>query len=273
MQLLGENFDIHGGGRDLIFPHHENEIAQAQAFSGKPFANYWIHNGLLTINGQKMAKSLGNFVSMDEILASYHPDIIKLFFLSTHYSRPIDYSREKMEEARKARERFYVFFEKVKALNFPLPRAKKTHKRILAIFRNDFDLAAQCEKFNNAMDDDFNTPLALGSLFEMVSGANRFIEQKRDLKKEGKAFLVLLDAKILELGNKVFGLFGKPTFIPPAIKREIKKCIDRRASLRRQKRFRQADELRQEIYRKWPGLEIVLEDQKDGRSRWRIRER
>ncbi|MCM8792577.1 MAG: cysteine--tRNA ligase, partial [Candidatus Omnitrophica bacterium] len=116
MEYLGETIDIHGGGRDLLFPHHENELAQSEAITGKIFAKYWIHHGLLTINGQKMAKSLGNFINLRDILRDYHGDVLKLFFISTHYSHPIDFSWEKLNEYNKVRMRFINLMERLNSI-------------------------------------------------------------------------------------------------------------------------------------------------------------
>ncbi|MEE8359883.1 MAG: cysteine--tRNA ligase, partial [Candidatus Omnitrophota bacterium] len=166
MDILGENFDIHGGGLDLIFPHHENEIAQSESYSGKRFANYWIHNGLLTIKSEKMAKSLGNFISIKDILDKHHPEVLKFFLLSGHYHSPIDFTYAKMDEAKAARERFYILFDKIERVESlkALDGARGEEG-----LRKIDDLKA---KFEEAMDDDFNTSLALGYLYEIVSLAN-----------------------------------------------------------------------------------------------------
>ncbi len=161
--ILGDEFDIHGGGLDLIFPHHENEIAQSEG-AGKPFARYWMHHGLLTINGQKMSKSLGNFVTIEDFIARHKDaDLLKLFFLSAHYSHPIDYNEEKIEESGKQQARFIEFFERTNSWvlqegkNGP-PRSEKDISKVDAIFT----------KFCAVMDDDFNTPKGLACLFEML---------------------------------------------------------------------------------------------------------
>lgn len=155
--ILGDEFDIHGGGIDLIFPHHENEIAQSEG-AGKKFARTWIHNGLLTINKEKMAKSLGNFVTVEEILNKYSADVLKILFLQAHYSKPVDFSWDRMEEAKKTKERFDILFDKLKNAN-----DKKEHAGI-----GDFR-----KKFEEAMDDDFNTAEALAVLFDLVTHINK----------------------------------------------------------------------------------------------------
>ncbi len=175
MKHLGENFDIHGGGIDLIFPHHENEIAQSEACSGKKFANYWMHNGLLSINGQKMAKSLGNYLSIPNFLAKYKDaDILKIFFLSTHYRSPIDFTEESITAAKAAKERFSIFFNKAEEIASKVPSTSSKavylahgHRRILESLK---------EEFEKAMDDDFNTALALAALFNTVTKGNSVID-------------------------------------------------------------------------------------------------
>lgn len=159
--LKTDTLDIHAGGRDLVFPHHENELAQAEARTGKPFAKYWIHHGLLTINTQKMAKSLGNFITIKKFINEYQDaDLLKLFFLSAHYSHPIDYTAERIEEAKKQKESFDSFFELryVPSKGLILPPIPEIDKaKIDKIF----------EQFEQAMDNDFNMPQALSHAFEL----------------------------------------------------------------------------------------------------------
>src|SRR3989338_6258335 len=164
--LKTDTLDIHAGGRDLIFPHHENEIAQAEALTGKPFAKYWIHHGLLTINGQKMAKSLGNFVTIKDFMEKYKDaDILKLFFLSAHYAHPIDYSDKKIEETKEALGRIHILKNKLE---------KKIHSRQSIVHSKDIEKIK--EKFLTAMDDDFNTSQALACLFDLVNLTNKNID-------------------------------------------------------------------------------------------------
>ena len=163
---LGDAFDIHGGGVDLVFPHHENEIAQAQA-AGKPFARGWVHNGLLTVNGEKMSKSLGNFITVEQALKDWpHPDYVKLFFLKTHYRSPIDFSQEKMREAKHNWEEFSRFFQHY------YQRKADT----VSGGRAAAEAGEGLTSFEAAMDDDLNTPKALAALFELVNGGHRMLE-------------------------------------------------------------------------------------------------
>ncbi|MFC1621446.1 cysteine--tRNA ligase, partial [Candidatus Omnitrophota bacterium] len=201
--ILGDEFDIHGGGIDLIFPHHENEIAQSEG-AGKKFARFWIHNGLLTINKEKMAKSLGNFVTIEEILSKYPADVLKILFLQTHYSHPVDFSWDRMDEAKRAMERFSVVLKsEVKGRDIGIEEFRK--------------------RFESAMEDDFNTPSALAILFDLVTHINKH--------STGKELL-------LELG-KVLGLFEKRK--TPELNIEVKKLIEERNKARHKKDFKAAD--------------------------------
>lgn len=248
-KYLGPNFDIHGGGRDLIFPHHENEIAQAECATGKRFANYWIHNGLLTINGEKMSKSLGNYVSIKDVLARCgNPDILKLFFLGTHYSHPIDFSWERMDEAKKAYERFRVLFDKIDNEAGSIAAASnKTAAQETAIL----DLR---RKFEDAMDDDFNTPVALATLFEMVNFSNKVLAER---PKGFQLTLKRVSDSIKELGGVIGISFVKFSVSGDDV--EIKELVERRRQLRKDGKFKEADKIRDELKRRG----IVVEDGKD----------
>lgn len=156
MHELGEQFDIHGGGLDLQFPHHENEIAQSEAATGKPFANYWLHVGMLQVNGEKMAKSIGNFYTIADVLKEHHPEVIRYFLLSSHYRSPLNYSEENLLNAKKALIRLYQAVKDV-------PPQTADSK---------LDEYWQ-EQFNQAMNDDFNTPVALSVLFQLAHEVNK----------------------------------------------------------------------------------------------------
>ncbi|UCD15560.1 MAG: cysteine--tRNA ligase [Candidatus Omnitrophota bacterium] len=233
--LMTDTLDIHGGGRDLVFPHHENELAQSQALTGKPFANYWIHHGLLTINGQKMAKSLGNFVTVRDFMARYRDaDLLKLFFLSAHYSRPIDYNEEKIAEVKKQKKSFYDFFDKISL--------REKGKQIPLSAKDKIKVDNMCIKFQDAMDDDFNTPRALASLFELLDLGSGFVS----CDKKG-AFNYIKDK--LAVFFNILGLKIKPKEkVPPKLWRKIKE----RSRLRKEKNFKKADQVRKEIEREFP---------------------
>ena len=257
--ILGDEFDIHGGGIDLIFPHHENEIAQSEG-AGKKFARYWIHNGLLTINKEKMAKSLGNFITIEDILSKYPSDVLKILFLQTHYSHPVDFSWEKMDEAKKAQDRFYILFDK---LNRDKRQGTPYHKGTGQARDKENESAqkeinAFKEKFEKAMDDDFNTAEALAVLFDLVTCINKNFSE-----------LYLAKDTLIELG-KVLGLFesGKISgnSIDSSEKSEIENLINLRIAARKNKDFKEADKIRKELEEKG----IILEDTKDGTT-WRMK--
>lgn len=250
MKYLGENFDIHGGGRDLIFPHHENEITQSECATGKPFANYWIHNGLLTINGEKMSKSLGNFVSVGEVLSRYQADVLRLFFLGTHYSHPIDFSWEKMEAAKSAYERFIILFNKI---NREIDLNSKTKSGA------DAEVDKFRARFEEAMDNDFNTPLAAGALFELVSYCNKLLEKR----PQNYQFMIKYSSDTLKGLAGVLGLSFKVAG-GRVSDSEIERLILMRKELRKQDKFEEADKIRQELKEKG----IILEDTKE-RTYWR----
>jgi len=159
-KYLGESFDIHGGGIDLIFPHHENELAQAVAITGKPLANYWMHNGFLNIDGEKMSKSLKNFFTARDILQEYDPEAIRFFFLSKHYRSPIDFNRDLMEESKRAVDNFYTALKELKYddLNWHSANSSNMEQNDCSTIQDDFDAA---------MEDDFNTAKAISVLFDL----------------------------------------------------------------------------------------------------------
>ncbi len=240
--ILGGEFDIHGGGIDLVFPHHENEVAQSEG-AGNKFARYWMHNGLLTINKEKMAKSLGNFITIEDILAKYPVDVLKILLLQTHYSHPVDFSWEKMEEAKKALERFQILFEKLERVKGQGPRAKNAEA-------DSFK-----SRFESAMDDDFNTAEALAALFDLVTYIN-----KQSLESSYAKDI------LAELG-KVFGLFEhKAGDTDSSKKAEIENLIKLRNAARKNKDFKEADRIREKL----SDIGIIVEDQK-GETTWRIK--
>jgi len=265
--LKTQTLDIHAGGRDLIFPHHENEIAQSEALTGKPFAKYWIHHGLLTINGQKMAKSLGNFVTIKDFITKYnYPVILKLFFLSTHYAHPIDYTEEKIEEAKQGLERILILLGKI----------GKNHKSQVTSKKNQ-ELEEVKNNFLVAMDDDFNTPKALASIFELISIMNKNIDNL-DFISNAKYLLEQL-LEVLGLRKISVDVFPKTMPLTISLKEprvvtedvtwqiideEIKKKILEREKARKEKNFALSDKIRKELEERG----IILEDTKDGTT-WR----
>ena len=176
--ILGPTFDIHGGGMDLQFPHHENEVAQAEAATGQQFARYWMHIGLLTINGEKMSKSIGNIINIKDLLQTWDAEVLRMFFAQAHYRSPPDFSEKALTDVEKGRERLYRVKERLQeyakgasAQKPSLSKLKEPEKQYLTTIK-EFQ-----EEFEAAMDDDFNTPKAFASLFEFVNKSNRFFEQ------------------------------------------------------------------------------------------------
>jgi len=268
---IGEEFDIHGGGADLIFPHHENEIAQSESFTGKPFARYWVHNGFITIDKEKMSKSLGNFFTVKEILEKFDPEILRLFLLSTHYRSPIEFSDEQLREAESSLDRYYStifrindFIEKDR-LKEDSHNEDKTFEPMVLQLR---------ERFEEAMDDDFNTALALGHIFEFIRDVNRFLDSK---PSGTKADELLQKSKVLlsEVG-KVLSIFGRTPeewFSSLIVKKkiglsekEILERIKQRQDARKRKEWEMADRIRKELEERG----IVLEDKED-RTDWRVK--
>jgi cysteinyl-tRNA synthetase len=208
---LGETFDIHAGGKDLIFPHHENEIAQSEAFSGKKFVNYWIHNGFVNINQEKMSKSLGNFFTIRDILDQYDAEVVRLFLLSTHYRSPIDFSDMNLKDARAGLDRFYTMKEGIlKFLSEKKPPDVKPEEVIESVDRPLYDKIMNLPKaFEEAMDDDFNTAFAIGLIYDIVRDVNKFLAEV-DQKREDAAYLLLSSAaKSFENVGQTLGLFTR----------------------------------------------------------------
>lgn len=247
-KYLGEGFDIHGGGIDLIFPHHENERAQSEAAFGK-FAKIWMHNGLLTVNGEKMAKSLGNYITIEDALKKYDAETIRLFMLSSHYRSPVDFTEEKMQEVRTARERFYELIDKIERYTFQPYRENA--------FTNEIDRLK--DKFIEFMDDDFNTPAAKGVLFDIVHYTNNYMRQLEVLLNN----LYYSKNVIIEL-SKIFGLTFKKEEVESVLKAYVELKIEERDKARKKKDFKKADEIREELQKN----RIVIKDTKKG-TIWR----
>ncbi len=206
---LGETFDIHAGGKDLIFPHHENEIAQSEAYSGKKFVNYWIHNGFVNINQEKMSKSLGNFFTIREILDQYDGEIVRLFLLSTHYRSPIDFSDTNLKDARAGLDRFYTMKEGI--IKFLAGRKAPSTKPEELIETSDRALYEKIlglsKAFEEAMDDDFNTAFAIGVIYDLVREVNKFLADA-DKKNEDAVYSILSAAsEAFENVSKTLGIF------------------------------------------------------------------
>ena len=227
-KYLGENFDIHGGGRDLIFPHHENEIAQSESFTGAPFAKIWVHVGMVTINGEKMSKSLGNVKSIKHVLENWGSNIIRLFCLSGHYSKPIDYSEELLKESlTKWRQVETCYYELIHANN-----------------ENHEEISSKIKKigleFDNALDDDFNTHLALSAFFQLVKEANRLAAEERLGKDDAQIIKTEFERMLEILGLTI------PKMTEDE-KQKIDDLIASREQLRKEKQFEDADKIREKL--------------------------
>jgi len=272
-KYLGETLDIHGGGKDLIFPHHENEIAQSEAFTDKPFVNYWIHNGFVFIDQEKMSKSLGNFFTIKEILQSFHPEVVRLFLLSNHYRSPIDFNDKNLLDSQSALDRFYTMMRKINDLEKGETEDTDTRREIR-------DLSERLRiKFKDAMDDDFNTARVLGEIFDTVRVFNQIldnIERKGNLFNS-KTFIPLKDT-FKDIGN-ILGLFQLETeewFQDTKridLEKEVELTTDRIESLikernaaRTKKDWNKADEIREYLNLKG----IILEDTARG-TKWKVK--
>jgi cysteinyl-tRNA synthetase len=248
-RALGATFDIHGGGQDLQFPHHENEIAQSECATGKPYVNYWMHNGFVRINEEKMSKSLDNFFTVEQVRANYHPEVIRFFVLSSHYRSPLNYSDQNLDAARASLSRWYTAIKDV-ATDAPV-------------------LDAVMARFVSAMNDDFNTPEALAIVFEQISELNRL---KLSANPTDQAFALRVAAtlaaigQVLNLGrnNSDDFLRWAPTLPNTLTDEAIEQRIAERLAARQNRDFARSDAIRDELQ----AGGVVLEDAA-GKTTWR----
>jgi len=303
MKHLGETFDIHGGGKDLVFPHHENEIAQSEGLTGKPFARYWIHNGFVNINKEKMSKSLGNFFTLREVLKTEKPETLRFFFASSHYRSPIDYSDQNLAEARAGLSRLYE--AKKKKEDF---EAAGCAAASIPAGEEFAPLREAKTRFEEAMDDDFNTAAALGRLFEAVRALNRLAPSDPAVETDragqflagyaildplfgvlgllqtnaGEYFHTSAGTRSISIGASMEGspevVSGKGEAILPGItasatgyhiplsEEEILRRIEARKAARARKDFAEADRIRKEL----DALGVLLEDSKGGTT-WKYK--
>jgi len=263
-EYLGVTFDIHGGGKDLCFPHHENEIAQSESISGKPFVKYWIHNGFVNINQEKMSKSLGNFLMIKDVLKTYHPEVVRLFLLSNHYRSPIDFTEMAMDETCKGLDKMYAL----------LLRVDKT----IGIESTQEIESGDCwQQFCEAMNDDFNSARGIGIIFDTVRTVNRMLDQYEysgadQIKKTIQRGL----ADILRTGNILGILLEKPSVyfdkkqtqvleqksVDPTM---IAKMVEERNAARKAKDWKKADQIRNQL----ADMDVILEDRPE-ETVWKI---
>ncbi|MCX6667068.1 MAG: cysteine--tRNA ligase [Euryarchaeota archaeon] len=266
-KYLGLPFDIHGGGMDLRFPHHENEIAQAEAATGKTFAKYWVHIGLLTINGEKMSKSLGNIVNVKDLLKTWDPEVVRMFFAQTHYRSPPDFNEKALTDVKKGLEKIYRLKEKledlskkVKVKKIDAKKLTNEEKAYLAAI-NEFQ-----EQFEQAMDDDFNTPKAFAILFEFVNKSNRYLEDSPNealcahaletLLKMGN-ILTLFEPKVTKINDSDESVLVKKLqtivqqyekdFNKERVEELLKAILNAREKARKEKDWKTADKIRKEL--------------------------
>jgi cysteinyl-tRNA synthetase len=249
MKYLGETFDIHCGGQDLIFPHHENEIAQSTAATGKPFARYWLHNGFLNIDNQKMSKSLDNFFTIRDIAQEYDLEAVRLFLLSAHYRSPLNFSRDQIAQAKSALERLYAARDQ---LAFRLAHAQAGARDATLTARIDEAKA----RFNDAMADDLNTADALGALFDLVRILNT--ETGDSTSVQDLQYL----QQVFQSLSAVLGLLAKAA--EEALPQEAQTLLDARAAARQAKQWQESDRLRESLR----GLGIAVEDTPQG-QKWK----
>ena len=247
-KYLGEQIDIHAGGEDLIFPHHENEIAQSEAANGKTFANYWMHNGFLNIDNKKMSKSLGNFFTVREIGEKYDLQVLRFFMLSAHYRSPINFSAELMEASKNGLERIITCAERLKDLLNKVSGDALTEEEQ----ENKKNVDELVAKFEAAMDDDFNTADAVSAIFELVKLANSTANEEST-----RAYAELLAGTIEKLSD-VLGIITERK--AEVLDSEVEELIAARQQARKEKNFALADEIRQKLL----DMGIVLEDTREG---------
>lgn len=251
-KYLGETIDIHAGGQDLAFPHHENEIAQSEAVNGKTFARYWMHNGYINIDNEKMSKSLGNFVLVHDIIKNHDPQVLRFFMLSVHYRNPINYSEELLESTKAALERIKTSYQNLKHRQEVSANLTDNNEEWLK------KISVLHEEFIKAMDDDFNTANGISVLFELSKLANYYLMEKN-------TSIQVIDAFTKEF-EELFNVLGLSLDFPKEelLDEEIDRMIEQRNQARKERNFQLADEIRDKLKE----MNIILEDTPQG-IRWK----
>ena len=270
-KYLGDTFDIHGGGQDLVFPHHENEIAQSKCAYHGNFANYWLHNGFIQINGDKMSKSLGNFFLLREILEKFSGNVVRLFILSTHYRKPINFSFENMEDTKKALQNIVKSMNKFENIVEKYKNEKIENVKNLEFSQkiDEFD-----KKFEDAMDEDMNTPQSLATIFDQIRETNKFISTN---ESEFSTIYYEIKKSYDSLKAKIENVFGIAIEVENVVKEEdgenmeltkklIELLIKLRSEARSEKNFKLSDEIRDEL----KALGIEIKDNKDGSTDYNL---
>ncbi len=247
-RYLGDEIDIHAGGEDLVFPHHENEIAQSEACNGKIFSRYWMHNAFLNIDNKKMSKSLGNFFTVRDISEKYDLQVLRFFMLSAHYRSPLNFSAELMEAAKNGYERIVTCVDNLKYLMENTTASDMTDEEKALVE----EAKGFVEKFDEAMDDDFNTADAIAAIFELVKFTNT-----NATATSSKAFLEALKSELVMLSDICGLIVDKKEDVLDA---EIEKLIEERQAAKKEKNFARADEIRDELLAKG----IALKDTREG---------
>jgi len=264
-RFLGETFDIHGGGKDLIFPHHENEIAQSEAAFEQPFAKYWLHNGFVNIRHEKMSKSLGNFLTIKEVIQQYHPEVVRLFLLSHHYRSPIDFTDQALDEAAAGLDKLYALLDR---LDSRLGTGQET---------SESASGELWSRFCDAMNDDFNTAQGIGYLFDSVRNLNRLLDdnpqklsgEKRSLLEDGRTNIRTISSVLGVLVESPSDYFD--TQKTRALEKagidaaEVERLVAERSAARKEKDWAAADRIRNQLEE----MNIIVEDRPDGPI-WKI---
>ena len=266
-KYLGDTLDIHGGGKDLIFPHHENEIAQSESASGKPFVRFWVHNGFVNINQEKMSKSLGNFLMIKDVLKEYHPEVVRLFLLSKHYRSPVDFTDQFLKEAESGLDKIYALLKRIEK-----ETGLDRRKEVAAGESEGGDIWV---RFAEAMDDDFNSAQAIGIIFDSVKKINRRLNNN-NISLESIQIIKKGYEDILRIGD-ILGILTEQPDVYFAGKKSsgiekasidsdlIDKMVLERSEARQNKDWARADQIRQELL----DMNIIIEDSTEG-TLWKI---
>lgn len=263
IKYLGGGFDMHGGGEDLVFPHHENEIAQSEAYLGEPFAHYWLHNAFVTVSGERMGKSMGNFSTIRDVITRYAPKVVRFWLVGTHYRNPIGFGEEELNSAAKGLERLETArFNWEHLLKQGTVSGKLTEEQIQSIGER---IHKTKEEFIAGMEDDFNTPQALASLYELVREVNRWTQEKEfQLTDKAKELISQALSTLLELGG-ILGLFNEDVQEAALDVATIEKLIAERTQAKKEKNWALADQIRDDLKSKG----VILEDTPQG-VRWKL---